>query len=256
MRKIIAATAVAALVAAATHSALASVWTVTLPGLVDREAPCPGSSTLPNTTVLQRFRDDVVKLDVLVVTDPADLADAKKAMKAAAVAYEPYDIRLVPTFEAILVPEVEDDENMLYLDWLKDRFGSSRPPGADVVYLALNRPVSAAGRADCIGGIAGDATAFAVGTLQWDHIVGVDIVGYDEPGIPVADGGGKIAAHEIGHLLGAEHEDSLCGPGMRTSEPARPCEVMLTLSPHNLGLHFGPLNGAVVRRYALSYARP
>lgn len=226
-------------------------------GIEDRQAGCPNGSLLPTPQALGEVlppRQNVT-LDVLVVTDPADLPETTRAIETAARAFNPLRIRLTPTFRVVPVPEL-DGYGSSYLEWLKSAVGGTRPPGFDVVYLATRHRISAVGQADCIGGVAYDSEAFAVGMLTWTDLVGVTIEGYPLPqGPPVPEAGAKIAAHEIGHLLGAHHHFGQCGPGMPPDDPVHPCDVMLTVSPQNLGLYFGPVTGKVIRHYAMTYAR-
>lgn len=202
---------------------------------------------------------DVVRLDVLVVTQAKDLPAARRIFAAAPRAYRPLGIELVPRFRTVrAVPDLQKDA-VAYLSWLKAQVGGVRPAGTDVVYLAVPHKISGAGMADCIGGIAQPAHAFAVGMLTFDGIIGADITGSPVP-IPSAqleDGGAKLAAHEIDHLLGAHHHyGAQCGLALDTADPQHPCDVMFTAPRQQLGLRFGPLNAAVVREQALAFARP
>ncbi len=147
-----------------------------------------------------------------------------------------------------------------WLAFLKKRMGGKRPVGIDAVYLATTRTLDSGGRADCIGGIAADDSAFAVGMLEVAGIVGVSITGIDLPidpskdGPPIPDSGGLVLAHELGHLLGAHHHyGEGCEPG--AADPQHACDLMQTISPQTLGLYFAPVTKAVIRDHADRYLR-
>lgn len=223
----------------------------------DGDAAVNCESLTPPPDVLTQVpvkRSPVVTLDVLVVTDPADLDTTRKVMLGAARAYRPLGIRLIPTIQTTVVPDL-GEQGETYIEWLKQSLGGVRPSGFDVVYLAMSHKISIKGQADCIGGVAHPSMAFAVGMITLKGIVGVSVEGYELPqGPDVPNGGAKIAAHEIGHLLGAHHHYGQCGAGMSLRDAAHPCDVMQTVSIQNLGLHFGPLTASTIRHFALSYA--
>lgn len=199
-----------------------------------------------------------VRLDVVVVTEKRLLAEVRESVALAARSYAGLGIVLAPRYRLVgPVPDLDAD-SQAYVDWVKGLYGGRRPKGADVVYLATDRYIGAAGQADCIGGVAQDDHAFAVGMISLGGLVGVNIEGLGTPSIepPVKDGGALLIVHEIGHLLGAHHHyGGACAHGRSVDDPTRPCDVMLTLLTQQTGLRFGPVNAAVVRDHAERFAR-
>lgn len=199
-----------------------------------------------------------IALDVLVLLEPRHLDKVKADLAVASRAYAPWGIDLRPRWRSIgRVPDLDGDA-VAYLSWLKKQVpGGVRPRGVDVVYLATDRVIHSAGRADCIGGVAYPEHAFAVGQLTFNGLIGVNVVGspVPVPSPPVTDSGAKLIAHEIGHLMGAHHHYGNCA-GLTTTDPAHPCDVMLSLAKQQIGLHFGALNGAVVRDHGERFATP
>jgi hypothetical protein len=145
----------------------------------------------------------------------------------------------------------------------KAQYGGARPDGFDLVYvltdldLRLPPPINnnVIGMADCIGGIRYPDRAFGVG--QW----GMDLIpdgGFQfGPVTLYKDFTAKVAAHELGHLLGGHHHYQGCGDGgvkglANNSEPG-PCTLM-TNSLDFQAYPFSVLNGAVVRGHVLEYA--
>lgn len=229
------------------------------PGLVEEE-PQDCSRVVPAVQTLDHVvvspSSPAVRLDVLVLAEAKDLPAARKALGTAGRAYAPLRIDLVPRFRQVRIPDLRDDERA-YVAWAKRFLGGLRPAGVDVVYLATSRTLAGGGAADCIGGVAYPDRAFAAGQLSAAGTVGLRVVGAPPPpdGPAVPDGGAKVAAHEIGHLLGGQHElGADCRPG--SDDPTHPCDVMLSVSAQSIGLRFGALNGAVVRDHALRFARP
>lgn len=222
-------------------------------GLPQQFLPAPGSVG----QLAAANPDPPVSLDVLVVTARADLTQARQIFMTAKRSYQPLGVALSPRFRLVeAVPDLSGDGGA-YLAWLKKQVGGRRPAGVDVVYLLTARDIDGAGQADCIGGIAHAEHAFAIGMLTFDGLVGVNVKGGPAlPQPPLADGGAKLAAHEIGHLLGAEHYVDACRLAADPADPGHPCDVMFTLPQQATGLRFGPLNAAVVRDHAVRFARP
>lgn len=137
-----------------------------------------------------------------VVVEHADLALAQAHMRGAAKAYAQRNITLVVRWDTpsrFRIPASADGRTAdpaLLIDALKKRYRGVRPPGTDLVYLFS--PQTAGGLADCIGGVLHPSRAFAVGGLQRDS------------GPTLSATGALIAAHEIGHLLGAHHHYANC----------------------------------------------
>lgn len=124
------------------------------------------------------------------------------------------------------------------------------PPGVDVIYVITDSPhPTAAGKADCIGGIRYRDRAFAFGK-------------YLGPGYKLGPVGlwvndtAKVAAHEIGHLLGAQHLYANCAEGI-VSEPLDDAASACTLMINDIGLaslNTSAVNSAVIRGHAVAYA--
>jgi hypothetical protein len=159
-----------------------------------------------------------LRLSVLVVTPPALLAEVRRESAVIVSDYARINIAVRLTVVSARLPGDGDPQHMF--DYLRARYGGERPRGVDVVYAASD--YFAGGVADCLGGVRFPERAFAMGQVH-----------YTAQGVPVpADGGvkmGHIAAHEIGHLLGAQHHFSNCAqgePSAATSGDAGPCTIM------------------------------
>lgn len=254
-RCLLALSAVVATLAAPVHAG-PSTDRALAPADCDQFVPSgsPAEALLPTYEAQPRL------LHVLVLATPGDLPLAREAARDAARAYDAVGIQLKTTVRAITVPklgEATDD----WLAFLKKKMGGKRPAGTDAVYLATTQRLDSGGRADCIGGVADDDSAFAVGMLEVAGIVGVSINGIDLPIDPAKDGppiphmGGLVLAHELGHLLGAHHHyGEGCKP--HAADPQHACDLMQTLSPQTLGLYFAPVTTAVIRDHADRYLRP
>jgi len=159
-------------------------------------------------------------LRVLLVARPADAAAVHQAGRT-----------LTEIYKRIAVPV---HVSYSFFDWkmastdsfpyeaVRRHFGGVRPPGVDVVMVLTDE--FAGGQADCIGGVRYPEKAFAVGDVHYtvQGTVPVDSV-------PA----GMIAAHEIGHLLGAQHNQSNCVEALpqEAAQPASdgwtgPCTLM------------------------------
>ena len=144
----------------------------------------------------------------------------------------------------------------------KAQLGGTRPAGIDVVYVVTDIDIqlpslgnAVAGLADCIGGVAHADRAFAVGEM------GVLVPG--EGGIPIGpiafykDLTAKIAAHELGHLMGGHHHYQECGTAATVAVgrgELGPCTLMTNAVDFQT-LPFSTLNGIVVRGHAEEYAK-
>lgn len=196
-----------------------------------------------------------VSLDVLVLLDGVDLGLANQIMTDAAQSYAPSRIALnVVGYQNVTFTGTEGAE---LIQQAKDLFGGVRPAGSDLVYVLSNKDLTnggdtgLAGLADCIGGVRFPHHAFAVG----------EAVGIDEfpigPFILEVDAHAEIAAHELGHLMGAHHHYANCVEGnlQGAATDLSPCSLMFNFVDFQ-SLNFSQVNNAVVRGHAVSYASP
>jgi hypothetical protein len=206
---------------------------------------------------------DNIDLEVLVLLDGMARSEAEAIMARAALPYEALDITLLPTFRKIAAPEPQGSsapadqsaDGMALIAEAKRVVGGQRPEGTDVVYLMTNRDLTlpdnagAAGYADCIGGIRYPTRAFAAGE-GLNEIEDLGLRFY-------VDGAAKVAAHEIGHLLGAHHHYSNCVQGASTSDATGRDPSICTLMTNFVDLqdlYFGSFEAIVVRGHAERFA--
>lgn len=197
----------------------------------------------------------ILDFDVHVLVVGVSQEIATRVMKYAKDVYAPLNIRLRVIYEAVdLKIDVPPDtsatgqvisasESQAYINASKEYFGGVRPPHADAVYTMLGGELASAvaGQADCVGGIAYPDAAFAVGEVRWDNARREKV-------------SGKIAAHELAHLLGAHHHYANCAQGNPNDiiSDFTPCTLMFN-DVGLVSLHFSTLEGAVTRRWALDY---
>ena len=233
----------------------------------DEEVPCTGDDAglgPPPADVLQAaLADDGrrVRLDVLVLLDGVSQEFAASFFQTVALPYAELDIDVVPTFQAVPDGAITSDVTTEIIDQAKDLVPGRRVPDEfDVVELLTHRNITAlgldavAGQAECIGGAAYKEHSFNVSEAQED----VDQSGIKfGPVTLVPDVAAKITAHEIGHLFGGQHHFANCVEGFRadefTTRDSSPCSLMFN-SADFIALHFGTVNGKIIRGYALTYA--
>lgn len=230
---------------------------------------------------------ETVSLDVLVLVDFAEgaaiaqtkdrrkraaaqsrlFADVRKRLLVGTQSYEPLEIALRYDDFALLQPlvggkpRVRTDDAQQIIALAKQQLGGARPAGIDVVYVVTDLDLqlpdlgnAVAGLADCIGGVALPDRAFAVGET--------DVLVEGEGGLPVGpvafykDLTAKIAAHEVGHLMGGHHHYQECGTAVTVAVgrgEVGPCTLMTNAVDFQT-LPFSTLNGAVVRGHAETWA--
>jgi hypothetical protein len=186
-----------------------------------------------------------LRLGVMIVTTPALAAEVRKESAVLVGDYARLNIALRYKVVTMSLPTDGDPERTFAA--MRARFGGQRPAGYDVVYAATD--YYAGGVASCIGGVRWPERAFAMGQVH-----------YTAQGVPVPQNGtvrmGHIAAHEIGHLLGAKHEFSNCveaEPESAVAGTPGPCTVMNPAALTGSG-EWSTLEAAYVRYYVAHYA--
>lgn len=198
---------------------------------------------------------ETISVDLLVLLDEkATKTIAQRVFAEAARSYEPLGIKLrVAGYRKV---QLQGSDTPSLISQSKALVGGAVPKGIDVVYTlttkspltVLNQPI-AGGQADCIGGIRFPNRSFVVGAFV-------------EP-VPIGPltfhvySSARVAAHEIGHILGGQHQMGNCVEGITdfaTDDPT-PCTLMSEAADFD-SRHFGTLESAVVRGYAVAYAKP
>lgn len=195
--------------------------------------------------------DERLTLRVRFVFEQGDRKLARDYVTTAATTFDRIGVDLEPTFERLDVPDDWEDEPLStdpsrddQFELVKAHFGGRRPKGVDAVYY-FSRYWDG-GFADCIGGIRWAERAFAIGSTDYatEGIVPAPTV--DE---------GVIAAHELGHLLGAHHHYSNCAEAAPKGTLAGEPGVCTTMSPFAVtaSTTFGLVEAAFIRHYVESY---
>ena len=197
-----------------------------------------------------------VNLEVRVLLDGVSSARGASVMADAARSYSPLGITLVPSYQTVSFSGLE---GQAMIDQAKATFGGARPAGTDIVLVLTGKDIETdgdpalAGLADCIGGVAFADRAFAVSEV------------FPNDGVPIGPVyvfdyklSGKVAAHEVGHLMGAHHHYANCVEGV-PSEAAEgdvsPCTLMFNaVNPSSF--NFSAVNGTIVAGHAQAYAAP
>jgi hypothetical protein len=197
--------------------------------------------------------NEKVTLNTIVLYDGVTLDQAKAAMNRAAYSYVVTKTPLVVSKYRKVNFATDDAEALIQL--AKNLYGGRRPDGSDLVYVLTGKDIhvggdtGVAGLADCIGGVRFATRAFAVGEL---------FVGEDQEVGPFTlyhEVTPKIAAHELGHLMGAHHHYANCVESKAELRDVAPCTLMFPYLDFQ-ALNFGQLEQAVVRGHALKYAKP
>ncbi len=196
-----------------------------------------------------------VSLDVAVLLDGVDQALGQQIMAKAAESYAPLGIDLrVASFRSVSFTGTEGSG---LIQQAKDFYGGQRPRGSDLVYVLSGKDLTSggnaglAGLADCIGGVRFSTRAFAVG-----EAVGIEPFNVG-PFVLEVDAHPEIAAHELGHLMGAHHHYANCVEGVLSGEPTdlSPCTLMFNFVDFQ-SLNFSVVDGPVVRGHAVQFASP
>lgn len=211
----------------------------------------------------------IINLDVTVLLDGVSEPAARALFAKAAVAYEPLKINLnvveyipftVPNDDATMPGGSAEGEHVNSL--ARAFLDGSRPNRSDVVYTLTSKDLwngeadakayGLLGVADCIGGVRHGERAFATGEL--DENLDLDFGG----GIVLKAGnvGPKVAAHEIGHVVGAHHHYFNCAEGIPTEAAdgeVTPCTLMAPYVDLQ-SINFGQAEAAVVRAHVLAFA--
>lgn len=228
---------------------------------VDAE-PQDCTEAVPEATGVAGVTDggQVVNLDVYVLLDGVTTARGQEIMTRAADAYRPLNISLNVSGYASVAFSGTEAQGLI--DQAKRVYGGSVPAGGDAVLVITGKDVTLSGAgvitgyADCYGGVRYANRSFAVsesGTLLEDF----HFPPPDGPVMLYHRAAAKLAAHEIGHLMGAHHHYSNCVEGIPSElevlEPS-PCTLMFN-SVDLSSINFGFLEGAVVRGHAVAYAQ-
>jgi hypothetical protein len=219
--------------------------TVSLSGAAwDRAENCAGvePEVIPTAPADTTKR---LRLAVLVLTPPALLAEVRRDSAVVVADYAKINVAVRLTVRAANLPESGDPA--VTFAWLRKAFGGERPRGYDVVYAASD--YFPGGVASCIGGVRWAERAFALGEVHYTA------QGAEVPGNKVRMG--DIAAHEIGHLLGAHHEHSNCAeaePEAALGGASGPCTIMSPAALTGSG-EWSTLETAYVRYYVERYAK-
>ena len=210
---------------------------------------------VPASTSVNGVTDDgqSVELSTRVLLDGVSQAPGQEAFARAADSYAPLGITLTASYETA---SFSGDDAPNLIEQAKARFGGSRPAGSDLVYVLTSKDIQAggntgvAGLADCIGGVRFPQHAFAVGEVFEEDVPIGPLTFY-------ADATAKIAAHELGHVMGGHHHYANCVEGIQSAQDMEgsPYTLMSNFVDFQ-AINFSTLNSQVVRGHAISFASP
>ena len=135
-------------------------------------------------------------LSIRFVADPKDATVVRQAGKTLVEIYGRIGVAARVSYDFFPIAPTTTGYPF---DQVKVRYHGVRPKGIDVVHVMTDE--FAGGYADCLGGIAYPELGFSTGNAHYNvqGLANVDKVP-----------GGLIAAHEIGHELGGQHQMVSC----------------------------------------------
>jgi hypothetical protein len=196
-----------------------------------------------------------LQLDVRVLLDGVGATRGAAVLETARQSYSPLGINLAASFQAV---NFSGTDAQGLINQSKALFGGSRPAGIDIVYTLTSKDIQAggnnavAGLADCIGGVGFADRAFGVGeNFTTDESLEIG------PTALARNLTAKVAAHEIGHLMGGHHHYANCAEGT-LADPlpgeVSPCTLMIN-AVDLASLNFSTPNGLVVRGHMEAYGQ-
>jgi hypothetical protein len=232
---------------------------------MDDEQGCPndGLGDVVPDSVAVVPNVEPVTLGVLVLLDGIRLPKAKALVSRAQASYRPLNIRLAATFETVVIRpdgKAADGQPTAGKDYLlanMRRIRPTLPAGIDVVHLLTAKDIvettnpnregtdELAGYSACVGGIRYAGQQYSMSEAKFRYASQND---------PKDDFSSIAMAHEIAHLLGAQHHYGNCVEG-RTHSPGGfgSCTVMFPVAALD-SARFGSLESRVIRGYAEAYA--
>ncbi len=254
VRLILVSAAVAAVVAAP-HASAGDV-AAPAPAPIDEPEDC--LELTPDQHSAYGITDDgqEIVLDAHFVLDEVLLESGQAIVAHAAKPYREIGIRLQPTFQEVQFPASGTSsegksyiDSQALIDQTRDLLGGYRPHNSDVVYTITSKEIgggvageAVAGQADCIGGVRYPEAAFGVGEMGRE----------DTPEWHMW--GGKVAGHEMAHLLGAHHHYANCAQGDPDTFTTQGTTCTLMFNDVTfVSLRFSTVEAAVVRGHALEY---
>ncbi|MDQ1713026.1 MAG: hypothetical protein QOE45_2476 [Frankiaceae bacterium] len=216
---------------------------------VDPDLSCP---TGDDTVLLDPDDGRQIDLDVLVLLDGVDPAHAASVFADVTLPYAELNLRVVPTYQ-VADPPFTGTDTIGIINQARALFPDREVPAEyDMVEVLTSKNVTylgdaaVAGQAYCVGGVSDRTWAYEVSEAGPPPTPSARGVG--GPSLPDfgAKKAAKVTAHEMGHLFGGEHQYANCAESF-------PCTLMF-YEANLISLHFGTVNGRIVRGYAVRFA--
>jgi hypothetical protein len=210
----------------------------------DRQGDC-GLADAGLSALSQPDDGRTLRLSVRMVASPQDATVMRQAGRTLAETYARIGIAVRIGYD---VMPLKDDGTYPFVQ-VRRKYGGVRPHGVDVVHVLSDD--FAGGYAECIGGIAYPERGFSNGSAHYALNGDIPI-----DRLPA----GMIAAHEVGHQLGAHHEMVSCVEALpqQVRQPASdgwvgPCTVMGPLAVQDSET-FSMAERATVRAFVRRWA--
>lgn len=223
----------------------------------DSEALLDCGQTIPALDPTVQDDGRRISLDVLAVHGGIPRTRVEELFSNAAEAYGPLGIDLRPHFNrSVLEIDGDEDDPWDVLAKVRSAVGGKAPQGIEMV-IGLFPDIHGSqpgGAVQCIGGVRDARAAFAFAEVAPEETDSYEVGSVSL----VRDRSAITFAHELGHLLGAQHNYANCVEGISptdlTEQQVSPCTLMDTSVPYGwfVSLKFSTLNGAIVRAHALS----
>lgn len=222
----------------------------------DLPQDCIGA--VPDAVSVRGVTDDgsAIDLNLYVFADGVDAGRAEAVLSGARTSFSPLGIDLSWSISSA---SFTGTDALGLISQARSAVGGIRPSGYDAVVVLTTKNITtlgasaATGAADCVGGVAYVDRGFLVaeGTFAFENTQVGPLTVY-------RNASAKIVAHELGHVLGADHHQANCAEGAVAAalalDPA-PCTVMFNAIDLQ-SFTFGAVEGAIVRGHAVAYARP